>query len=119
MPTPVTTSFSQWDFSQKELYAATRFSVMNLMLIQTLLAQEAQKKLNLKVDMNGGASKADAIDRFIQQEAALTGGIEMLEYLLLLANETEAPSPDQEGSAVSVSKPATSISQSTPTSSNR
>lgn len=108
MPIQVPTQFTAWEFTQAELYAATRFSQLQLMLIQTLIAQAAQRKVNLKYDPSDPLS-------FAQQEAEATGEISAYEWLMLLHTNTEVPSVEEEGTKADVSNPnVTAIPQSQP-----
>lgn len=84
MPTPVPTRFTKFDFTQEEFYAATRFTQVQLMLLQTLIADAAVRKTNLKFDPQ------DTVN-FAQQEAEITGEIGAYEHLFLLATEMEMP----------------------------
>lgn len=89
MPVPVPTAFTEWEFTQKEAYAATRFSELNLMLIQSLIANAAQRRLNIKFNpMNPTL--------FAQEEAELQGEIGAYQHLLMLATETEVPEAQYE-----------------------
>lgn len=84
MPTPVATRFTKWEFTNAELYAASRFSQLQLMLIQSLVADAAIRKNNLTYD------PANSVN-FAQQEAEATGEISAYEYLLMLATDSQAP----------------------------
>lgn len=90
--------FTEFEFNQLEFYAATRFSELSLMLIQTLIAKAALEKVNLTIDPN------DA--KCIQREAELQGTLYAYEHLLFLATETEAPSAPQEQEIVVVQPPS-------------
>lgn len=113
MPKPVATRFTKFEFTHDELYAATRFSSLQIMLIQSLIADNAIEKNALKVDLSDGKSAEEAMMEFAQREAECTGAIGALEHLLMLVNETDPPTPETADSAADVSKPAT------PTSGNR
>jgi hypothetical protein len=93
MPQPKVTRFTSFEFSPEELYAATRFSQMNLMLIQTLAADVLEEKTRLKIDLKSNKPLAEANIEFMQQEAALQGRIEAYEHLLMLPNETTLEQP--------------------------
>lgn len=86
MPKQVTNQFTEFEFTQAEMYAATRFSDLQLMLIQTLIARDARQRVNLKIDPNDLRS--------LQEEAGLKGSIGAYEYLIYLATETPAPSAE-------------------------
>lgn len=107
MPKPVPTRFTEYEFSQAEFYTATRFSPLNLMLIQTLLSQDAQEKNNLKVDLSiPGKTREQAVDEFLQREAELQGSMRAYEHLLSLFRETEAPQSEQSEQKADIPKPA-------------
>lgn len=97
MAHPIANRFTEFEFNQLEFYAATRFSELNLMLLQTLVAQTALEKVNLTIDPN------DA--KCIQREAELQGTMRAYEHLLLLATETEVPLAPQEQETVVVPTP--------------
>lgn len=99
MPVPIPTAFTEWEFTQKEAYAATRFSELNLMLIQSLAAKAAQRRLNVKFDPLNPTL-------FAQEEAELQGEIGAYQHLLLLATETEVPEAQYEQEKADISKPA-------------
>lgn len=84
MPTPITNRFSSFEFTNKELYTATRFSDLQLMLFQTLAANAAMQKVNLQYDPTSPLE-------FAQREAELTAEIAAYEHLLLLHTDTPAP----------------------------
>ncbi len=84
MAVPRPTKFSSYDFSNAELYAATRFDTLQLMLFQTLFAEAAEERLALTID----TSKPD---EFIQREACLRGTMEAFDRLISLASEITAP----------------------------
>lgn len=111
MAKQIPTRFTEWEFTEKEKYIATRFSEFNLMLFQTLIAQEAAKRLNLAYD------PAKPLD-FLQQEAEIKGAIGAYEHLLLLATDTTVPAGvDEKGIADLSRVSSTTQSQSNPTSS--
>lgn len=87
MPTPVPSRFTLFEFTEDELYAASRFNSLQLMLFQSLIAKAALKKINLKFDASDPVV-------FAQQEAELTSEIEAYEHLLMLATEMEAPAKE-------------------------
>lgn len=97
MPSPKTTNFTAFDFSKEEFFAATRFTQMNLMLIQTLYANTAAERLGLTMDVTKP-------HEFIQSEAALKGTMEAYEYLILLATETEVPQTGTEKESAEIQK---------------
>lgn len=90
--------FTEFEFTAKELFIATRFSELQLMLIQTLVAQAANKKLNLTYD-----SKDPLL--FAQQEAEAQGEMGAYEYLLSLHTDTVAPPAEEEQQVATVAKP--------------
>lgn len=96
MPKPVANKFTSYEFTQAELFAATRFSDLQLMLIQTLIAKDAEQRVNMKITPNDLAS--------LQEEAALKGSIEAMEYLLYLAAETPNPTAEESGQTADVDK---------------
>jgi hypothetical protein len=83
MPKQVPNQFTEFEFTTAELYAATRFSDLQLMLIQTLAARDAKQRLSINIDPTNLQS--------LQEEAALKGSIGAYEYLLALARDTESP----------------------------
>lgn len=84
MPTPKSNSFTEFTFTQEELFAATRFSTLQLMLIQTLASRAAQDRLEIMYDPVNPV-------KFAQQEAESKGEIGAYNNLLMLYNNTEAP----------------------------
>lgn len=101
MPIPRETKFQGYEFTQAELYAATRLPALTAMLIQELYSQAAAQRLALKVDTENPQS-------FIQQEACLKGTMEAFEHLLLLQ---EVIVPPEAGSE---KEPATTAVQKSP-----
>lgn len=89
MPIPKATSIIAFEFTPEEYYAATRFTEMNLMLIQTLAANVLEERLSLQIDLSKPLAEANAI--FMQQEAALKGQQEAYNQLLMLARDTNLP----------------------------
>jgi uncharacterized protein YceH (UPF0502 family) len=89
MPTQISNQFTEFEFTNAEMFAATRFSELQMMLFQTLLARDARTRVNLHVRPNDLSS--------LQEEAALKGSISMLEYLIYLATETPNPSAEDSG----------------------
>lgn len=91
MPIPRAGSLVGFDLTNEEFYAATRFSELNLILFQSLLADAAHKKLNLKI--------IDASDKgireFLQAEAELQGEIRTYEHLIVIARTTAVPNPQE------------------------
>lgn len=107
MAHPKFNEMTEFEFSEMELYQATRFSELNKMLIQTLMAQEAKRKLDLKVELDK-YSKEQAVSVFVQQEAEIQGNIRAFGWLLWLAENTEAPQPETEAQKAEITKPASS-----------
>lgn len=66
------------------MYVATRFTDLQIMLLQSLLSQSAQKRLKIKIDTNN-------LQASLQEEAAIAGEISTYEYLLSLY--TDIPNP--------------------------
>jgi len=97
MPIPKTTKFTAFEFTPEEFYGATRFTQLNLMLIQTLAADVINDRADLIIDLKSGKSWQEAQIEFLQREAALKGQGEAYEHLLLLANETQLPTTEPQG----------------------
>lgn len=92
MPIPVPTRFTKFEFSEKEYFVATRFTEMNLMLIQTMLAEAAEELTNLKIDLlEETTDKESAVLLFAQRQAELIGKIGAYENLILLSTDTKEP----------------------------
>lgn len=89
MPVPKATSITAFEFTEDEYYAATRFSELSLMLIQTLAANVLEERLTLKIDLTKPLAEANFT--FMQQEAALKGQQDAFNQLLVLARETKLP----------------------------
>jgi len=89
MPKQITNHFTEFEFTQAEMYAATRFSELQLMLFQTLLARDAKQRIAINVRPNDLAS--------IQEEAALKGSIGAMEYLISLYTDISMPSAEDSG----------------------
>jgi len=89
MPKQVSNQFTEFEFTQAEMYAATRFSELQLMLIQTLVARDAKQRISINIRPNDLAS--------IQEEAALKGSINAMEYLLSLYTDITMPSAEESG----------------------
>lgn len=83
MPRPVATPFTKFEFTNEEFFAATRFSETQLMLIQTLLADAAIRRINLKVNPSDLSS--------LQEEAEVKGEIGAYQHLLNLFTDTPMP----------------------------
>lgn len=104
MAKQVPTRFTEWEFTTKEAYVATRFTELNLMLIQTLIAQAAVRRTNLHYDPKEP-------EKFMQQEAEITGEIGAYEHLLTLFSDSVAPVADKQDEKADISKtPATPTS---------
>lgn len=89
MPKQIANQFTEFEFTNAEMFAATRFSELQLMLLQTLIARDARTRVNLLVKPNDLSS--------LQEEAALKGSITAMEYLLHLATETPNPTAEESG----------------------
>ena len=101
MPKQVPNQFTEYEFTATEFFAATRFTDLQLMLIQTLAARDAKARLGMEVKPNDLQS--------VQEEAALKGSIGAYEYLLAIARDTEAPSQEAGEQPVEFSTDARSI----------
>lgn len=108
MPKLIATRFTSYEFTAAELYSATRYSDLTVMLIQTLIATAALRRTNITFD------PADTIN-FAQQEAEIKGEIGILEHLLTLMVDTLPPEVETSQQQVDVSKPATQTQPSKPT----
>ena len=75
MSTIVPTSMTRYDLSEMEYRTGTTLNVYQSQVIQNLIADCAEEKINLKFDPNNPVN-------FAQQEAALTGKLEVLRYIL-------------------------------------
>lgn len=101
MPTPVVNRFTQWEFTNAELYAATRFSELQLMLIQSLAADAAVRKTNTRFDPTNPTA-------FAQEEAEIQGELGAYEHLISMHADLEAPEATVEQAKAEISsKPAT------------
>lgn len=98
--------FVEYEFTELELYQATRFNEMQKSLIRTLITQEARRKLELKVNLAESPNREKAVQDFIQVEAECQGGIRALQWLLWLEESTEAPLPESAETKAGISKPA-------------
>lgn len=100
MPKQVVTRFTAYEFTQAEVFSATRFSDLSVMLIQTLIAEAAIRRTNLHYDSANPTN-------FLQQEAEIAGEIGILEHLLTLMLDTPAPEKETAQEKADVAKPAT------------
>lgn len=98
MAAPRPTKFTAYDFTQLELFAATRLDTLTQMLIQTLYAQAAEERLALTID-------TEKTTEFVQREACLRGQMEAYEHLLFLASETAAPDAGDANKAADTQTP--------------
>jgi hypothetical protein len=101
MPAPLVNRFTEYEFDKLEFYAATRFTDLNKMLLQTLLAKDAVEKNQLLVDPKDPYA-------FIQREAELQGSIRAYEYLLWLADNTPVPEAREQKEVAEISTPSKS-----------
>lgn len=88
MPVPVSNRFTEFEFTNEELYGASRFTQLQLMLLQSLSAKAASNRLGLVVD-------PDKISSFLQAEAALKGEQDAYDYLMVLSETVEPPTPGE------------------------
>lgn len=88
MPTQLPTRFTAYEFTQAELFSATRLSNLNVMLLQTLISQAAVRRTNLRYDPEKALE-------YVQQEAYIIAEIEAYEYLLSMMVDIQMP-PDEE-----------------------
>jgi hypothetical protein len=92
VPSPIATRFTKFEFTESELFAASRFNEMQLMLFQTLIASAAESKVNLTLDFKEeGVDKETAVILHAQRQGELIGEIRAYEHLLLLYSDTSAP----------------------------
>ena len=84
MPRQITNSFTEYELTSEELYLATRFTDLQIMLIQSLLSKTSQLKLRVRIDTT-------ALQESLQQEASLAGQIDAYEHLLALYTDTSNP----------------------------
>lgn len=106
MPKFKANEFTEYEFTEVELYEATRFTTSQKMLFQSLISQEASKKIALQVDLGKYPSKEDAIAAFLQAEAECQGGIRTLMWLLWLEENTAPPTPEVGQQKAEIVKPA-------------
>lgn len=106
MPKVKSNEFNEYEFTEVELYEATRFTASQKMLFQSLIAQEASKKVALQIDLKQYPTKEAAIDAFIQAEAECQGGIRSLMWLIWLEENTSPPTPESESQKAEIVKPA-------------
>jgi hypothetical protein len=71
-------TFTTWNLTKEEYRAGINFSGEQQAVIQNLIAQIAEDKLNLKFDPEHPSA-------FVQREAELAGQIGILKYLLNLS----------------------------------
>lgn len=109
MPKPISNPFTEFEFTEEEYYAATRFGPLTLHLIQTLLSRAAQQKLRLTYDPKNP-------EKFLQDDAYIQASIETYEHLLLLYSDTEAPSKESAQSKADVTNPQPKTAPSNSTS---
>lgn len=88
MPRPISNAFTEFEFTQTEWYAATRFSDLQLMLLQTLLARAASRRLNVNVTPDD--------KRSLQEEAEIKGEMSAYTDLMTMFTDTEAPAVEDE-----------------------
>lgn len=85
MPTPVSNQFTEFEFTNEEIFAATRLTTLQLMFLQSLIAQSATKRLSIKHKLGEGNQEA------LAEEICERGTQEAYEYLFMLATTLEAP----------------------------
>lgn len=90
MPTPIYNQFTQFEFSNEELFAATRLTQLQLMLLQSLIANCADHRLAIKHRLGDGNQEA------LAEEICERGSQEAYEYLFMLATTLEAPAAGTE-----------------------
>ena len=85
-------SFTAYELTDKETLEGSIYNTVQTQVLQNHLATKAEEKLALKYDPN---------DRevYLQQEAALTAEIEIIQYLLdcSLAAQEALSNPNQPG----------------------
>jgi hypothetical protein len=92
VPKTIVNKFTKFEFVDKEFFSATRFTEINLMLIQTLAATAAESLADLKLDMTEeGINKEQAVILFAQRQAELIGEMKAYEHLILLFQNTTDP----------------------------
>lgn len=82
MPTPRISSFTQYEFGEKELYQAQVLSPIQKLHIQTILGEAAENRINLDFDPLNPT-------KYAQDEAFLKGQISVLRLLLELSEAAE------------------------------
>lgn len=85
MAKQVDSTFTKFDLSEEEVIVATNLPSLTLMFLQTMLANAAEKKINLTFDPTNPLV-------FAQQEAELTGEIGVLRTLLDTAADSASRS---------------------------
>lgn len=75
MAIQIPSKFMKFQLTPEEETAAKVFAPLNLMWLQNLRSEWAEKKLNVKVD-------PEDIKDFVQQEAYIQGKLELLNELL-------------------------------------
>lgn len=100
MPRPISNAFTEFEFTQAEWYAATRFNEMQLMLFQTMLARAATRRVNINITPDD--------KRSLQEEAEIKGEMGAYESMLAMYTDTEAPVPEDENKPVA----STTVAQS-------
>lgn len=82
MPQRNDCTFNSYEFSEREILEASLLNPLQRQLIQTDRARIAENILTLKFDPLNP-------NDFIQQDSYLKGQLEILQYLLLRAEESE------------------------------
>lgn len=82
-------SFNRYDMSAEEAKSGHLLTLSNKAVIQNLIAEKAEAKLSLQLDPLN-------INLYIQEEAYLKGQIEILNYLVNMA-DFAAEQPNQSG----------------------
>ena len=82
MPTQSENTFTTWKLTKEETLQGTMLSRLHKLVIQNQIAALAESKLSLKFTPNN-------LNDYTQQEAYLTGKIDMLQTIVLNSNEAE------------------------------
>lgn len=101
MPRPISNAFTEFEFTQAEWYAATRFSDIQLMLFQTMLARAASRRLNVNITPDD--------KRSLQEEAEIKGEMGAYESLMSMHTDTEAPATEDENKPAATTAVLSSI----------
>lgn len=101
MPKPISNAFTEFEFTQAEWYAATRFNELQLMAFQTLLSRAASRRLNINITPGD--------NRSLQEEAEIKGEMGAYEQLLSFYTDVTAPEVEDENKPAATTEIPTSV----------